>query len=185
MSEDARDVGFPEWWSVGSLEMWENTAICSVLMPSSIDIYVAAARTYVLHVRVKTKMFQYISGKIFYGNMSKLHGFAWIWAMPWLVDVEKRLICCACERKCVYCGFTGPDNLIVSHFSSTTWFKLATEAFWKHLCETPSLTFISLCGSATHPWCVPSQELCSNSAISRNVNITPRPQKHDCIASRM
>ena len=45
--------------------MWEHTAICSVLMPSSIDIYVAAARTYVLHVRVKTKMFQYISGKKF------------------------------------------------------------------------------------------------------------------------
>ena len=89
MSEDTRDVGFPEWWSVGSLEMWENTAICSVLMPSSIDIYVAAARTYVLHVRVKMKMFQYISGTKLWQHVKT----------AWLRVFMSYAMACGCWKK--------------------------------------------------------------------------------------
>ena len=54
----------------------ENTAICTVFISSSIDMYVDDARTYALYykyVRVKKNISQDISGT---NNMSKLHGLA-------------------------------------------------------------------------------------------------------------
>ena len=60
----------------------------------------------------------------------------------------------------------GPNNMTVSLFSWSTWVRVATKVFWKHLWETPSQTCISFCGTAVLAWCVPSLELCLKSVNS-------------------
>ena len=74
----------------------------------------------------------------------------------------------------------GPINLTVSVFSWSTWVRVATKAFWKHLWETPSQTCISFCGTAVLAWCVaPTMCASARNMMLRTTDHVCKCKKHE------
>ena len=79
----------------------------------------------------------------------------------------------------------GPINLTVSVFSWSTWVRVATKAFWKHLWETPSQTCISFCGTAVLAWCVaPTMCASARNMMLRTTDHVCKCKRHDVAYNR-
>ena len=150
-------------------------------------MYVDVARTYALFVRNKRKIFNDIPGYIFITTYRNCKASRVYETCSQLCMFKKCLILLRPSAKmtfhCYLQWIWGPNNMTVSLFSWSTWVRVATKVFWKHLWETPSQTCISFCGTAVLAWCVPSLELCLKSVNSKDngaQNMMLRSTDHVC-----
>ena len=98
----------------------------------------------------------------FSSHISKLHSLAYLrrHALNWAC-LKNAWFYCARQRKWLSIVIHNESGALTAwqsaFFSWSTCVRVATKAFWKHLLETPCISF---CGTAVLAWCVPSLELC-------------------------